>query len=106
LQDGKYALHNSSYWKGERIPGHRASAHSYNGNHVSGLFLTMLYIRNIEENKKSWKHEELTRIDLYNEYIMKLPPMGCDSDIILGNWPALLQSVPGKNLQHLFQESR
>jgi len=78
---GHFAVHNSSYWKGEPYLGLGPSAHSYNGesrqwnvaNNARYLraFLALPGFRNLASLPPgSFEIEYLTPADRYNEYVM------------------------------------
>jgi len=79
---GKYAVHNTNYWKGEKYLGIGPSAHSFNGKKRSwNIANNALYIASILDGKSLPKEEEtLSHKDVFNEYIMtSLRTMwGCD----------------------------
>jgi oxygen-independent coproporphyrinogen-3 oxidase len=68
---GKYARHNTSYWKGIPYLGIGPSAHSFNGSsrqwNVSGI---TPYILSINEGKVPFETEQLSRSQQFNEYVM------------------------------------
>ncbi len=67
----KYALHNTSYWKGIPYIGFGPSAHSYNGDYrrwnVSQL---KMYIESIEKREVKYEEEKLSLSDKWNEWLM------------------------------------
>lgn len=68
---GRYAAHNTNYWKGIPYLGVGPSAHSYNGSERSwSLANNALYITAIEKNTSYIEAEILTKEDMYNEYVM------------------------------------
>jgi len=68
---GRYARHNSSYWRGEHYLGIGPSAHSFNGHSRQwNLANNALYIKALEENKIPFEAETLTLAQRYNEYVM------------------------------------
>ena len=63
--------HNSSYWKGKRYLGLGPSAHSYDGKSRQwNISNNNIYIDAIQKGELSFEREELTPIQLLNEYIM------------------------------------
>ncbi|MBK7028293.1 MAG: radical SAM family heme chaperone HemW [Bacteroidales bacterium] len=68
---GKYARHNTSYWKGIPYLGIGPSAHSFNGEsrqwNVSGI---TPYIQALKEGKLPFEKEVLSQSQKFNEYIM------------------------------------
>jgi oxygen-independent coproporphyrinogen III oxidase len=73
---GKYAVHNTNYWKGIPYLGVGPSAHSYNGNERSwSLANNALYITALEKNTQYVENEILSKEDMYNEYVIGLRTM-------------------------------
>ncbi len=68
---GRYALHNTNYWRGEKYLGLGPSAHSYNGEarrwNVSNL---TRYLAAIESGDLPFEEEILTPVQQFNEYVM------------------------------------
>ncbi|MBW6491369.1 MAG: radical SAM family heme chaperone HemW [Lentimicrobium sp.] len=68
---GSFARHNTAYWQGEPYLGLGPSAHSFSGNsrqwNVSGI---SEYIHSISERTFPIDSEQLTKVQLYNEYVM------------------------------------
>ncbi len=68
---GKYARHNTSYWKGIPYLGIGPSAHSFNGEsrqwNVSGI---TPYIQALKGGKLPFEKEVLSQSQKFNEYIM------------------------------------
>jgi oxygen-independent coproporphyrinogen III oxidase len=86
---GKRSKHNASYWQGKKYLGLGPSAHSY--DHVSrqwNIANNALYIESVEKNQLIFEKEELTEIQILNEYIMtSLRTMeGCDLSYILSRF--------------------
>ncbi len=77
-QPGHFAVHNSSYWKGEPYLGLGPSAHSYNGESRQwNVANNAKYLRALHdfpgfENRPSllFEIERLSPSDRYNEYVM------------------------------------
>jgi oxygen-independent coproporphyrinogen-3 oxidase len=67
----KESKHNSNYWNNKAYIGFGPAAHSYNSTsrqwNVSNLDL---YVKNINEKKLFYESEDLTKKDLFNEYIL------------------------------------
>lgn len=82
---GRYALHNTAYWKGHHYLGLGPSAHSYNGEsrqwNVSSLDA---YIKGINQQKPDFEVEFLDVSQQYNEYVMTglRTIWGCNPDDI------------------------
>lgn len=70
-RNGKYAIHNTNYWKGVQYLGLGPSAHSYDGErrqwNISNI---RKYIDGINAGNPLIEEEILTQNDKYNEYIM------------------------------------
>lgn len=79
---GKYARHNTAYWKGIPYLGLGPSAHSFNGSsrqwNVSGI---TPYIQSINEGKVPFETELLSPSQRFNEYVMTSlrTVWGCDT---------------------------
>ncbi len=68
---GRYARHNSSYWRGEKYLGVGPSAHSFDGKTRQwNIANNALYIKSIEQGVLSFERELLTPEQRYNEYVM------------------------------------
>lgn len=69
---GYEAIHNSSYWNGEKYLGLGASAHSYDGNRKREWGPDNLdqYIRDTESGTYAPEYEILTDTDIFNEKLM------------------------------------
>ncbi len=68
---GKYAVHNTNYWKGIPYLGIGPSAHGFDGfNRYINIANNAKYINNIEAKKLPETVEELAEVDRFNEYIM------------------------------------
>ncbi|MGB7526579.1 radical SAM family heme chaperone HemW [Sphingobacterium cellulitidis] len=68
---GKYARHNSNYWKGKSYLGIGPSAHSFNGASRSwNIANNALYIKGILSKELALETELLSKNDRFNEYVM------------------------------------
>ena len=68
---GSRAIHNSSYWKNIPYLGLGPSAHSFDGkNRYWNIANNALYNKKIKLGELPSEMEQLTRTDLFNEYIM------------------------------------
>lgn len=68
---GKYAHHNSNYWKGVPYLGIGPSAHSFDGNTRQwNVRNNARYIQSIQTGIVPYEREELSMRDRLNEYIM------------------------------------
>jgi oxygen-independent coproporphyrinogen-3 oxidase len=70
-REGKYAVHNTNYWKNKPYLGIGPSAHSFNNHSRSwNIANNMRYIKGIESGIPDMETEELTLENRVNEYIM------------------------------------
>ncbi|PQJ10832.1 coproporphyrinogen III oxidase [Flavipsychrobacter stenotrophus] len=87
---GKYAVHNTNYWRGLPYLGIGPSAHSFSGSARKwNVANNALYTKSILIDKKvPFKEEVLTEVQFMNEYIMtSLRTMwGCDLEKIEKDW--------------------
>lgn len=68
---GRYAKHNTNYWRGRHYLGIGPSAHSFNGaSRTWNVANNAKYISGIQENSFHLETEDLSPEDLVNEYIM------------------------------------
>ncbi len=68
---GKYAVHNTNYWKGVPYLGIGPSAHGFDGfNRYINIANNVKYINDITAKKLPETVEELTEVDRFNEYLM------------------------------------
>lgn len=70
-QPGKYAVHNTNYWKGIAYLGIGPSAHGYDGQtRYFNIANNQKYINSLAQNQLPETIEELSISDRYNEYMM------------------------------------
>ncbi len=70
-RDGKYAIHNSSYWSGQKYLGLGPSAHSYDGKSRRwNVANNIAYIEGVNNNDLNFETEILTESQRINERIM------------------------------------
>lgn len=70
-QDGKYARHNTNYWKSKPYLGIGPSAHSYNVTSRSwNVANNAMYMDAIEKQLIPLETEELSKSDIYNEFLL------------------------------------
>lgn len=84
---GRYARHNTAYWKGEPYLGIGPSAHSFNGiSRQWNIANNSRYIKSIQQGCIPFESEILSPADHYNEYILtRIRTMwGCDLEDIRG----------------------
>lgn len=68
---GKYAVHNTNYWKGVPYLGIGPSAHGFDGfNRYINIANNAKYLGFLTDNKLAETVEELSKADRFNEYIM------------------------------------
>lgn len=68
---GRYARHNSSYWRGEPYLGVGPSAHSFDGaGRQWNVANNAKYLRALESGTLPFEREILTPAQRYNEYVM------------------------------------
>jgi oxygen-independent coproporphyrinogen-3 oxidase len=68
---GKYAVHNTNYWKGVSYLGIGPSAHGFDGyNRYINVANNAKYLSALSSQKLAEDIEELSQIDRFNEYIM------------------------------------
>ncbi len=68
---GRYARHNSSYWRGAPYLGVGPSAHSFDGNSRQwNVANNAKYLRALEAGEVPYEREVLTPAQRYNEYVM------------------------------------
>ncbi|MBN8678423.1 MAG: radical SAM family heme chaperone HemW [Chitinophagales bacterium] len=68
---GRYARHNTNYWRNEPYLGIGPSAHAYNGiARQWNIANNALYIKALEEGRVPFEQEILTPEQRYNEYVM------------------------------------
>jgi oxygen-independent coproporphyrinogen-3 oxidase len=78
---GKWAVHNSNYWKSKPYLGLGPSAHSFNGNSRQwNAKNNAVYVRELQSGGRFFEKEELTDNNRYNEYVLtRLRTIwGCD----------------------------
>jgi oxygen-independent coproporphyrinogen-3 oxidase len=70
-KENYFSKNNSAYWLGKKYIGIGPSAHSFNGKNRSwNVSNNSLYIKSLAENKLPNETENLSKTDLYNEYVM------------------------------------
>jgi putative oxygen-independent coproporphyrinogen III oxidase len=68
---GRYARHNTNYWRAESYLGLGPSAHSFDGiSRQWNVANNAQYIKQISEGKVPFEREVLTQDQRYNEYVM------------------------------------
>ena len=70
-KNGFYSRNNSGYWLRKKYIGIGPSAHSFDGFTRSwNISNNSEYIKGVRDNKLNIKREVLSKVDIYNEYIM------------------------------------
>ena len=70
-KNGFYSKNNSGYWLRKKYIGIGPSAHSYDGISRSwNISNNAKYISDINAGKLNLKREVLSKVDMYNEYVM------------------------------------
>lgn len=70
-REGRYSVHNTSYWQQKPYIGFGPSAHSYDLHSRQWNTANLkVYIDSLNNGSLSFEKEELTDVDLYNEYVM------------------------------------
>ena len=70
-RDGKYAVHNSNYWRGRKYLGIGPSAHSYNGvSRTWNIANNQQYIKRLQNNVSFNEEEVLSVYDRFNECLL------------------------------------
>ena len=70
-REGKYSVHNTSYWQQKPYIGFGPSAHSYDLHSRQWNTANLkTYIESLNDGMLSFEKEILTDVDLYNEYVM------------------------------------
>jgi oxygen-independent coproporphyrinogen III oxidase len=99
-QANHFAEHNTNYWLGVPYLGIGPSAHSFNGASRSwNVANNSKYIKSIQADELPNTIENLTNVQMYNEYVMtSLRTLwGCD--------PAKIRKNFGKELMQYFNET-
>ncbi len=105
----RYAKHNTAYWQNVAYLGVGPSAHSYNGHSRQwNIANNALYINQLEKNILPFEIENLSKNDIFNEYIMTSlrTKWGCDINKFTENTTHLLQQAQPFLAQNwLFREN-
>ncbi len=84
-QEGCHSKHNKAYWKREKYLGVGPGAHSFNrSSRQFNVSNNAAYIQLIETGSLPYTIEQLTQIDMINEYIMTglRTKWGCDMEAL------------------------
>ena len=90
-QPGRYAVHNTNYWRGNAYLGIGPSAHSFDGDRRRhwNVANNITYTQGLlQHNRTTHEDEVLTDADRMNEYIMTSlrTQWGCDTEHIGTQW--------------------
>ena len=105
-KSGRYAIHNTNYWKGEPYVGIGPSAHGYNGAIRSfNVANNALYLQKLLEGNLAESEETLSIEDHFNEYIMtSLRTMwGVDMNKVRNQFPKDFLTALVKDAEPYFQ---
>jgi oxygen-independent coproporphyrinogen III oxidase len=107
---GKYAVHNTNYWRGLPYLGIGPSAHSFDGasRRRWNVSNNAVYAKSIlQEGVLTFEEEVLTAHEHLNEYIMTSlrTQWGCDLDHIAAGWDESTATLVEKS-SHLFMEKK
>ena len=94
---GKYAVHNTGYWKNKNYLGIGPGAHSYNGNvREFNVSNNNIYITNVTNGLVFSEKEELSKENLMDEYIMTSlrTKWGCNIQVLKNNFQYDLLEKP------------
>lgn len=70
-KNGKYSMHNTSYWKGDKYLGLGPAAHSYDGqNRYFNVPSISKYLNGVKTGKMEYEVENLDVYQRYNEFIL------------------------------------
>ena len=103
-REGEYSFHNTSYWQQKPYIGFGPSAHSYDLHSRQWNTANLkTYIESLGDGILSFEKEELTDVDLYNEYVMtNLRTMwGIDTAKVEGEYGMFWQQVGGALRKYL-----
>jgi oxygen-independent coproporphyrinogen-3 oxidase len=106
-REGKYAVHNTNYWKNKPYLGIGPSAHSFNKHSRSwNVANNMRYIKGIEAGVPDTETEELTLANRVNEYVMTglRTIWGIDWNYIQQEFGAEVVSIITPQLQEKIEE--
>ncbi|PYF76111.1 radical SAM family heme chaperone HemW [Pedobacter nutrimenti] len=68
---GRYAVHNTNYWRGIPYLGIGPSAHGFDGtNRYHNIANNAIYLEKLDKNQLAESVEELSNLDRLNEYLM------------------------------------
>ena len=80
-KEEKYAVHNTNYWRQKQYLGLGPSAHSFDGQSRQwNVNHNLKYLKALSADELIYEVETLTRVDVFNEYLMTglRTQWGCD----------------------------
>ena len=98
-REGKYSVHNTSYWQQKPYVGFGPSAHSYDLRSRQWNTANLkTYIDSLDSGSLLFEKEEFTTVDLYNEYVMtNLRTMwGVEKEKLQGDYALFWERVQGQ----------
>ncbi|WP_040490729.1 radical SAM family heme chaperone HemW [Indibacter alkaliphilus] len=104
---GHFALHNTNYWKNTAYLGIGPGAHSYDGKHRgSNISNNVAYIKKMSENTPPYHIEEMSGLDICNEYILTSlrTIWGTDLKYIEKTFQVSLDQIHRQMMDSLLQE--
>lgn len=106
---GKYAIHNTNYWKGIPYLGIGPSAHGFDGyNRYINIANNAKYLSLLADDKLAETVEELSQTDRFNEYIMtSLRTMwGLDLQKIASDFGKLFETETRKQMKPFIEKGQ
>lgn len=106
---GKYAVHNTNYWKGVPYLGIGPSAHGFDGHdRYINIANNAKYMESLFKNQLPETVEQLSKADKFNEYIMtSLRTMwGTDLDKIESDFGKRSSEMVKKELKSLVEQGK
>lgn len=106
---GKYAVHNTNYWKGVPYLGIGPSAHGFDGyDRYINIANNTKYMESLFKNQLPEAVEQLSKADRFNEYIMtSLRTMwGTDLDKIESDFGKRSSEMVNKELKPFLEEGK
>lgn len=106
---GKYAIHNTNYWRGVSYLGIGPSAHGFDGqNRYINVANNAKYLSLLADNNLAETVEELSQTDRFNEYIMtSLRTMwGLDLQKIASDFGELFETETRKQMKPFVEKGQ
>ncbi len=104
---GKFAVHNSNYWKRQKYLGIGPSAHSYNlTSRQFNVKNNHHYLQRIANDHIPFEKEDLTRLDQANDYLLTSlrTIWGCNLSVLKENFKVDLVDKFQQKIATYFQE--